>query len=172
MSQTPSWHRIPTEASSSNTPSTALTLTTRCWSGRRCYQSMGSVQHSMPAPIPTSSKPILESNSIMKATHTSEPFRPTSSFAVSTSSTSSLTDSPSHHTNSVSTLLCPLARPSGYSSKSTHIWCTFETLTVNCFRQTNLPHLQPPFRHSSMVQLEYGSLLGIDGSQHIQTTTK
>jgi len=133
---------------------------------------MGSVQHSMPVPILTSSKPTLETNSIMKATHTSEPFCPTNLFAASTSLTSSLTVSPSHHINSVLTPLCPLARPSGYSSKSTHIWCTFETLTVNCFCQTNLPRLQPPFRHSSMVQLEYSSLLGIDGSQHIRTTTK
>jgi len=133
---------------------------------------MGSVQHSMPVPILTSSKPTLESNSIMKATHTSEPFRPTNLSAASTSSTSSLTDSPSHHINSVLMPLCPLARPSGYSSKFTNIWCTFEMLTVNCFHQTNSPRLQPPFRHSSMVQLEYGSLLGIDGSRHIRATTK
>ncbi len=133
---------------------------------------MGSVQRSMPVPIRTYSKPTLESNSIMKATHTSEPFCPTNLFAASTSSTSSLTDSPSHHIHSVLTPLCPLARPSGYSSKSTHIWCTFEMLTVNCFRQTNSPRLQPPFRHSSMVQLEFGSLLGIDGSRHIQTKMK
>jgi hypothetical protein len=45
-------------------------------------------------------------------------------FAASTSLTSSLTDSLNHHTNSVSTPLCLLACPSGYSSKSTHIWCT------------------------------------------------
>ena len=97
---------------------------------------------------------------------------PTRLFPASTSSTSSLTNSPSHHINSVLTPLCPLARPSGYSSKFTHIWCTFEMLTVNCFRQTNSPCLQPPFRHSSMVRLEFGSLLEIDGSQHIQMTTK
>jgi hypothetical protein len=133
---------------------------------------MGSVQHSMLVPIRTSSKPTLESNSFMKATHTSEPFRPTNLFAALTSSTSSLTDSPSHHINSVLTPLCPLARSSGYSSKFTHIWCTFEMLTVNCFRQTNLLRLQPPFRRSLMARLEFGSLLGIDGSRRIQTTTK
>ncbi len=130
---------------------------------------MGSVQQSMPVPIETSSKPNLDSNSIMKATHISEPFRPMNLFAVSTSSTSSLTDAPNHHKNYVSAPLCPLARPSGYSSKSMRIWCTFETLSMNCFCQINLLHQQPQFKPSSMVQLEFSSLLGIDGSKHIRT---
>ncbi len=63
----------------------------------------------------------LEFNLIMKVTHTLEPFCPTNSFIASTSSTSSLTDSLNHHANSVLMPLCLLARPSGYSSKSTHI---------------------------------------------------
>jgi len=133
---------------------------------------MGSVQHPMPVPIRTSSKPTSDLNSIIKATHTLEPFCPTNLFVASTSSASSLTDSPNHHINSVLMPLCPLARPSGYSSKSTHIWCTFKMLTVNCFCQTNLPHQQPQFRPLSMVQLKFGSLLGIDGSKHIQTIRK
>ncbi len=129
---------------------------------------MEPVQHSMSVPIRTSSKPTLDSNSIMKATHTSEPFHPINLFAASTSLTSSLTDSPNHHLNSVSTLLCLLASPGGYLSKSMCIWRTFKTLTVNCFCKINVPHQQPQFRPSSMVQLEFGSLLGIDGSKHIR----
>ncbi len=50
-------HRIMTEASSSNTPSIALTSMTQCWLVWRWYQLMGSVQHSRPVPIQTSSKP-------------------------------------------------------------------------------------------------------------------
>jgi hypothetical protein len=72
------------------------------------------------------SKPILDSSLIMRVTHTSKPFHPTNLFTASTSSTSSLTDSFNHHTNFASTPLCLLAHPSGYSSKSTHIWCTLE----------------------------------------------
>ncbi len=130
-----------TEASSSNIPSIVLTPTTQCWSGRRWYQSMGSVQHSMPVPIWTSAKPISDSSLIiMTVIHTSEPFHPTNLFTASTLSTSSLTDSLNRHSNSASTPICLLAHPSGYSSKSTHIWCTLEIPTVNCFCQTNLPH--------------------------------
>jgi hypothetical protein len=61
----------------------------------------GSVLLSMPVPTQTSSKPILDSSLIMMVTHTSELFHPTSLSAASTSSTSSLTDSLNHHTNSV-----------------------------------------------------------------------
>ena len=110
--------------SSSNTLSIILTIMTQFWSGRRWYQSMGSAQHSMPVPIWTSSKPVFDSSLIMAVTHTSVHFCPTNSFAASTSSTSSLTDSLTHHTNSVPMPLCLLTHPSGYSSKSTHIWCT------------------------------------------------
>jgi hypothetical protein len=127
---------------------------------------MGCAQHSMPVQIPTSSKLTLVSSSIMTVNHTSEPSHPTDLFVASTSSTNSLTGFLNHHTNSASMPLCLLIHPSGYLSKSMHIWCISKMPTVNCSHQTNLPRQQLRFKLLSMAQLVFGYPQMIDGSRH------
>jgi hypothetical protein len=100
---------------------------------------------------------------------TSEPSHPTNLFFASTSLTNSLTGFLNHHTNSASTLLCLLACPSGYLSKSMHIWCISKMPTVKCFCHTNSPCQQLQFKHLSMTQLEFSFLQMIDGSRHTST---
>ncbi len=158
-----------TVASSSNTPSINRTPMTLWLLDQRSYPLMGCAQHSMPVQIPTSSKPTLISSSITTVTHTSEPSHPTNSFVASTSSTNSLTGFLNHHKNSALTLLCLLARPSGYLSKSTHIWCISKMPTVSCSCHINLPRQQLWFKHLSMARLEFGYPQKINGSRHTPT---
>ena len=140
--------------------------------GPRSYLLMGYALLSTPALTPTSSNITLESSFITRTTVTSGLSHPMNLSNASDSLTVSLIAYHTLLTNLHWMLQCHPALQHGSSSKSICIFHTFVTRTVKYFCQTNLLPQLPPFRHLSMVRLEYGSLLGIDGSRHIRTTTK
>ncbi len=140
--------------------------------GPRSFLPTGYALLSMPALTPTSSNITSESSFITRTTVTSGLSHPMNSSNALDSSTKSLIPYHTLLTNLHWTPRCHPALQHGSWSKSICIFHTFVMQTVKYFCQTNsLPQL-PPFRHLSMVQMEFVSYHENGGFKHNLTTLR
>jgi hypothetical protein len=141
--QPPNQHRTMSEASSSNTSSIVLTPMTQCWLVWRWYQSMVSVQHSMPVPIQTSSKPTSDLSSIIKGhsyIQAISAYEFICCFNFIDQFTYRLSQPPYKFCVNAATPACT----SKWLFKQVHTHLVYLwDATVNCLCQTNLPCRQP-----------------------------